>query len=94
MLRSMVSTTVRFDEETREIIRALCAEYGCSVGHLVRQLLRAEYRSVHPGVTKPLERPARRRALDKDGRKSPVARSQLGPVETEHAQTGRALETA
>jgi hypothetical protein len=82
----MVSTTVRFDEETREIARSLCAEYGCSVSHLVRQLLRAEFRSVYPNVTKPMERPARPRPLDKDSvarRRGPRAQAQLPAVSDE-----------
>jgi hypothetical protein len=69
----MAGSSILFDEDTREMVRVLCYEYDCSTAHLVRQLVRAEFRSVFPGA-RPAKMPSRPQDKDRTrGKKRPVS---------------------
>ena len=36
-------STVRFDDATQDMARALCAEYHCTMNHLLRRLVHLQY---------------------------------------------------
>jgi hypothetical protein len=56
-------TTIDFDEGTRDMLRALCHEYGMAAAQVVRQLVRAQYHALFPDRA-PQSFPAR--SLDRD----------------------------
>jgi hypothetical protein len=60
----MTNVSVMLDEDTRERLRAVCHEYKCSIAHVFRQLVCAEFRQLFPDEVQPQPRPLRR--LDRD----------------------------
>lgn len=78
MARSTANIT--FDPKTREMARALCHEYGVSLAHVIRQLIRAQYNAVFPGGG-PQEVPLQPQDRDRGARHIPK-----GPRAT-HAET-------
>jgi len=63
----MKRATIAFDATTRDMLRALCHEYGMPLSQVVRQLVRAQYHAVFPGQV-PLDVSVR--ALDQDRRQA------------------------
>jgi len=44
----MPSFSIEMPELERDMLRVLCHEYSSSAAHMIRQLVRAEYRSLYP----------------------------------------------
>jgi hypothetical protein len=61
--------SISFDAKTRNMLRALCNEYGMTVAQVVRQLVRAQYHALFPGQT---PRDVTVRQLDRDGGRGKV----------------------